>query len=307
MLCRYSRGQIIMAALLLLAAASSPLLSAAKDEPAAKGRADLLRMGVSGSILRSVSDETAKEAKKALTSLIEARMGRPGEMIVEDDLEKLNAMLLEGKVELAVYVGYEFGWARQKHPKLQPLIIAASGDVHQHAFLMVRSDNKAENLAQLKGQALALPRETRSHCRLYLERQCQKLGKAPKDFFSEVTVPGSMEDALDDVVDGAVAATVVDGFSLASFKRRKPGRFAKLREVQKSEVFPSPVFAYQEGALTPATQKRYREDLLKSNDDPDSQRWLTLCRLSSLEAVPEDYERTLTEIVKVYPAPEKSR
>jgi hypothetical protein len=59
---------------------------------------------------------------------------------------------------------------------------------------------------------------------LYIERQCKAQGKSPATFLARLTTPGNLEEALDDVVDGVVQATVVDSLGWEAYKRRKPGR-----------------------------------------------------------------------------------
>src|SRR5206468_326279 len=118
------------------------------------------------------------------------------------------------------------------------------------------------------GKMLALPSLTREHCRVFLRHHCKTCGKDPERFFSRITRPKNMEEALEDVVDGKVQATVVDNVSLACFKDRKPGRFGRLKTLRQSEVFPASVIAYQHGSLDEATLRRFREGLLTADKTP---------------------------------------
>jgi ABC-type phosphate/phosphonate transport system substrate-binding protein len=146
-----------------------------------------------------------------------------------------------------------------------------------------------------------MPRSSMEHTRLFLERRCLARGKAPQDFFASVATPATAEDALDDVVDGAVQAAVVDGVALTCYQRRKPGRFARLKEVQRSETFPAAVVAYRAGGLDGETLGRFREGMLRANEDARGRQLLTLWKITGFEEVPEDYERTLAGIIKAYP------
>jgi ABC-type amino acid transport substrate-binding protein len=47
-----------------------------------------------------------------------------------------------------------------------------------------------------------------------VERQSEAGGKKAAAFFSSITSPDNIEDALDDLVDGKVQATVVDRAAL---------------------------------------------------------------------------------------------
>ena len=81
----------------------------------------------------------------------------------------------------------------------------------------------------------------------------------------------------------------------------KPGRFAKLRELQISEVFPSSVIAYHAGHLDDATLKRFKDGMIGAGQRTGTKRVLMLWKMTGFEAIPEDYERTLIDIAKVYP------
>jgi ABC-type phosphate/phosphonate transport system substrate-binding protein len=214
--------------------------------------------------------------------------------------------LASDKFQLAVFHGIEFAWARQKYPELRPLMIAVNQQRHLRAHLVIRADNPAASLKDLKDKPFGLPRQTREHCHLFVERQCRECGNAPVSFFSKIANPPSAEEALDDVLDGIIQATVVDGVSLDSFKRRKPGRFAKLKDLQVSEVFPAAVVVYRPGTLNEATLKRFSDGLLNTHRTILGRQMLTMWKLTGFEQVPPDYDQNLSEIVKHYPAPVKA-
>jgi len=171
------------------------------------------------------------------------------------------------------------------------------------ALLVVRADNPAAGFAELQGKPFALPRFTREHSRLFMERRCLVTGQAAERFFAPISTPPDIEDALDNVVDGVVLGTVVDSIALENYQHRKPGRFAKLRTAAESEPFPAAVVAYHPGALDAATVKRFREGMIGANQTKRGQQLLTLCRMTGFENIPADYEQMLTDIAKTYPPP----
>ncbi len=125
-------------------------------------------------------------------------------------------------------------------------------------------------------------------------------------YFAKVTKPASVEDALDDVVDGVVAAALVDSVSLDRYRSRKPIRFAKLRELKKSPPFPPTPVLYQTGNLEEATLARFRKALVDLKRDVDGREVLTTWKLTEFERVPKDYDKHLEEILTVYPPPHGS-
>jgi ABC-type phosphate/phosphonate transport system substrate-binding protein len=262
-----------------------------------------LRIGVSGTLFADVPELLIKAAFAPLRALIENQTGQKADFALMKDTDKLADDLSTGKLTVAVFPGYEFAWARTKHPQLSPLVIAVNQQADQRALVMVRTDSAAANFAALKNQTVALPRGVREHCRLFLERHCQCQGKDTPRFFAEIAAPPSDEEALDDVVDGTVHAACVDGVALDCYQKRKPGRFAQLKELTKSESFPATVIAFRKGGLDDVTLSRFRESLLSAKTTPRGRQVLQLTKLTAFEPVPKDYEKTLVAIGKAYPPP----
>jgi ABC-type phosphate/phosphonate transport system substrate-binding protein len=136
-----------------------------------------------------------------------------------------------------------------------------------------------------------------------VERQSQANGKELKTFFSRSTSPENVEDALDDAVDGVVQAAVVDRASLEAYKRRKPGRFNRLKEVAHSQPFPPTVVAYYGTVLDQATLQRFQDGLLGASRKDRGQTLLTQFRLTGFDPVPSDFDRVLAQTRKNYPPP----
>lgn len=290
----------IIIGLALGLAALVPAVPAAETEAT---QTPPVRIGMANSLFREVPPSLMMAMMQPFGALMKSQTGVAGELSPGGDAFHLGKMLAENKVQLGVLHGIEFAWVRHKHPELQPLMIAVNQSRHLHAHLVVREDNEAADLADLQGETLAMPRGTREHCRIFLQGRCRQCGQEPKKFFDKITTPSNVEDALDDVVDGEVTAAIVDGTALDCFKRRKPSRFAKLKMLQTSEVFPAGVVAYRPGYLDEETLDRFRQGMLNANKTPLGKQLLTMWKLSGFEDVPEDYEETLANIIKAYPPP----
>ena len=115
------------------------------------------------------------------------------------------------------------------------------------------------------------------------------------------------EAALDDLVDGETQAMVVDREALDCYKRRKPGRFGRLKELQKSEIFPDSVVACRPGVLDQGVLNRFREGLENAASNPIGRQLLLLWQMTAFEEIPKDYETILAEIAKAYPRPKSPR
>jgi ABC-type phosphate/phosphonate transport system substrate-binding protein len=267
-------------------------------------RPEAVRIGMVDSLFREVPKPLMAVVMQPFAALMQQQTGLTGQIIADGEYTNLSQDLANDKVHLGVFHGVEFAWARLKHPELKPLMIAVVQQPHLRAYLMVRSDNEANSLADLKGADLALSKGTREHCHLFLEKYCKKEGHEPKHFFGKITIPSNPEDALDKVFEEEVQATVVDNVALESYKRRKPGRFEQLQPMLISEVFPTGVVAYHPGAIDAETIRRFREGMSTANQSALGRQLMTLWKLTAFEPVPADYEKILNDIVKAYPPPE---
>jgi ABC-type phosphate/phosphonate transport system substrate-binding protein len=262
-----------------------------------------VRVGLVGTLFRDTPEPLIQVVLKPFKSLLESQTGVNGQIVASGDAENLGQQLKDDKVQLGVFHGVEFAWARVKTPTLKPLLIAVNQHRVLRAFLVVRQDSKATCCGDLQGQSLAMPRLSREHCRLFLERRCCKPGDSPDNTFKPLTISCDPEEALDAVVDGAAQAAVVDEVELEAYHKLKPGRCAKLKKLLESERFPCAVVAYNSGRLPESQLKVFRDGMIASRNNRRGKELLEMCRITGFEAVPADYEQTLTDIVKAYPPP----
>jgi len=290
-----SLGAGLAAAMLTRTPAAAPAAAA----PSAR----TVRIGLIGSLFRDTSAPMVKVMLTPFKELMESQTGVRSDLVVVKSVDGLGRQLDDKEVELGVFHGFEFAWARQAHADLKPLLIAVNHQPFLRACLVVRRDSKAESFADLKGKKLALHFRSREHSVLYLERRCVPPATAPSAFYGAVDTPANAEDALHDVVDGVDDAAVVDAADLAQFQTDKPGRAAKLKILQQSEAFPSAVVAYHKGALDQADLDRFRDGMIAAKSNRQGKELMTLCRITSFEAVPDDYEQMLRDIARAYPPP----
>lgn len=191
-----------------------------------------------------------------------------------------------------------------KYPNLKPLALTVNVHVYPVGYVVTQKTNPAKTFANLKGKTFSIPAPSPRFLRLFVEKQA---GMKAEAFFSKVTLPENIEDALDDVVDGDVTATVVDQAALEAFKHRKPARFKKLKEVAKSQPFPPPLVAYYGNHLDESTRDRFRVGLLNANRQEKGQMMLTLFHLTGFAVPPQDFAKVLAAMRKNYPPNSKAK
>jgi ABC-type phosphate/phosphonate transport system substrate-binding protein len=265
-------------------------------------RSRVVRIGVLDSLFQDRPNETAQSTMGPFREMMERETGKDGEVVTLKEPMELGAQLNSGRMQLGVFHGFQFAWARAKYPHLRPLVLAVNQVLRPRAHLLVRSDRSIGHFAELAGKSLALPEHSKPYSRLYLERHPGLGGKRPGEFLGRLTTPPNVEDALDDVVDGVVDAAVIDTVGLSRYRARKPARAARLFELEKSPPFPSAVVAYAPGGLDDEALGRIRAALLDAPHSATGHQTLMLWKITGFENVPSDYEQALGEIEKVYPA-----
>jgi ABC-type phosphate/phosphonate transport system substrate-binding protein len=266
---------------------------------ATKQPASLLRIGTSGSL--AVADKDTKEttALGTLQNFIKKETGLDNEIVRQKDWQELAEKMASKHFQLGVFQGYELAWAQEKYPALKPLALAVNVYRYPTAYVVARKDNAAKDFSGLQGQSIAITGGDVGFLRLFVDRECEALQKNAKTFFSRVATPDSVEDTVDDLVDGSIQAVA----ELEAYKRRKPSRFAQLKAVAESKPFPPVVVAYYDGVVDPATLDRFRDGLLGASQKESGQTLLTLFRLTKFEAVPADFDSVLTRTRQTYPPP----
>jgi ABC-type phosphate/phosphonate transport system substrate-binding protein len=199
----------------------------------------VLLIGTSGS-LGGGSRAKEEAALKTLKSFITEETGLENKILRQKSWRELAEQMARGKLHLGVFPGDEFAWAREEHPKLEPLALGVNVNLYPVAYVVARRDGKVTRLADLRGQPLAIPSAGPHFLRVFLRKETSK---RPEGFFSKIKKEDNVEAALDDVVDGVVQAAVVERASVEAYRRRKPGRFKQLKEAAEAR----PVQAAQGG------------------------------------------------------------
>jgi ABC-type phosphate/phosphonate transport system substrate-binding protein len=262
----------------------------------------VLLVGQSGTFGSEGGDPKVEAANdQTLRDFIKEETGFDSETFRQKDWTDLADKLTKGQLHLGVFQGFEFAWAQQKNPALKPLAIAVNVHRYLVANVIVKADSPTKSFADLQGLSLGEPLQDNRHVSLFLDSKCKAAGKKPSDFFSKVTRHENLEEMLDSVFDGATQVAVADQSALDAYQRRKPGRFAKLRIIERSQPFPPPVVVAHTAVLDKATLKRFHDGLLNANKTARGQTTLNLFRVNRFEEIPDDFEQILIETRKTYP------
>jgi ABC-type phosphate/phosphonate transport system substrate-binding protein len=264
-----------------------------------------VRIGMVGTLFNDIPPALIDFAGGPFKMLMKEFTGLDGQLIVGGDAFEVGKKLMDKKLDLAVFHGFEFGWARQRHPELRPLTIAVSKHRVVHAFLVVRADSDIKTLSELKGKNVGFPRKSKEHCRQFMERGCLECGQCnAKTFFGQVQTPANVDDALDDILRGKLHAVITDGLSLEEYEQIKPGCHARLKTIKQSEPFPPAVIAYCDGALDAVTLQKFRDGMISANLAPRGRDMMSIFKMTAFETVPVTYDQMVADILRHYPAPQ---
>ncbi len=293
---KFTLGTVVMLGLWLAPAA---LLTEAKGGP--KGTpSDPVRIGMVRSMFRDIPPEMVQAMARPFRSLMENQTGLSGEVEHLPDAWALAEKLQRGETHLGVFHGFEFAWVKQRYPELEPLVIAVPPVRKLQGFLVVRADSAIHQLDDLDGKKVALPTGSREYSRLFLQRAIQSVVNIQQ------ACPDCIENALHELIDGQLAAVVSDAAALKSFEDRHPGKFAKLRILAESEVFPSTVVVYRRQGLEPGILTRFYNGLIKAHTTTQGRTLMMLWKLKGFEGIPQGYAEQLAACLRSYPPPDSA-
>jgi ABC-type phosphate/phosphonate transport system substrate-binding protein len=264
---------------------------------------EVLHVGTSGSLLSPDDSGTERGAVDALESLLKDETGFEIKTHRQNTWRKLADKITKGELGLGIFRGYEFAWASESHRHLKPLLALVNGHRYSVVSVVTRKDNPAKDFAGLQDQSLSIPNTGQRDLRFFIDRSCRANGKGPEKFFSKISSPHNVVNALDDVVDGQVQVTVVDQAVLNAYKQLKPGRFERLKVVARSQPLPPTVIAYDERTLDQAAARRIREGLTGTAAKEKHQMTLALFHWTGFEQIPADFDQALAKTRQAYPPP----
>jgi ABC-type phosphate/phosphonate transport system substrate-binding protein len=271
-------------------------------------KAGPVQIGMVQTLFNDIPHTLVQIAAAPFSALLKDQTGVDGNLTIAGDGLTVGKLLHENKYQLGIFQGIEFAWAQHKYPDLKPLMIAVSYNPVLHANLVVRDDCPATGFAGLVGKDLALPKRSKMHITLFLNKACNGCGQGdPCKFFHDVAHPESLTDALDNVLLGAIHAAVVDDLGLEHYRDLKPGCFKRLKVIVKSEDFPTGVIAYRENGLDKETLAKFRQGMVNAKNDVKAREMMAIFQLTGFEEIPANFHHALAAIVRAYPPPEADK
>ncbi len=260
-----------------------------------------VKIGIARSIFRDVPPALLKFANQPFLDLMKSQTGLDGEVFCDAEAMNLARDVDNGKLQLGVLSGHEYAWAKQKYPDLEPLVCSVPKPREVQAFILIRHDNKAASLGDMKGAKLVLAAGLKDHAKLFFEkRKSEELGS---EAFCSLAKTSTVHDAIHKVIDGDADITAVDQASWSYFQKLYPGPAQNVKVLAKSDVFPPNVVVCKKGALPASVMSKFRDGMLAAHQNPRGAKLLLTVKIDRFDRLPENYADMVKDSLKNYPAP----
>ncbi|GAB4563319.1 MAG: phosphate/phosphite/phosphonate ABC transporter substrate-binding protein [Anaerolineae bacterium] len=223
-----------------------------------------LRMAVAAII----SPQGTVTSYQPLQELLAQRFGRPVELVQRRTYAETNELIRRGEVDLAFVctrayvVGHrEFGMTLLAAPEV-------NGERSYHSAIIVRAENPAQTVDDLRGGVFAFTDPLSTSGYLYPVVYLKEIGETPESFFRRTMFTYSHDRAIYAVFEGVADAAAVDSLVLDYAMERDPRLRDGLRVLHLSPPFGMPPVVIGPG-VRPQTAALLKEFLLTLQDSPE--------------------------------------
>jgi ABC-type phosphate/phosphonate transport system substrate-binding protein len=260
-----------------------------------------LQIGMVQSMFRDVQPAIVQALARPFRSLMEKQTGLSYDVELCPDSLAMVKRFKEQKIELGVMHGFEYAWIKAKNPDLVPVSVALPNGGIVQAMVVVHEDCKAAGIAELDGESVLIPRGTKAHCMIYLEKL--RAG-VPKTAARTLAKPGlTPEEALNLVANGEAPAALVDAASLAAYKVLQPGASKRVKVLAQSDHFPPVLILTRKGAMKDEAITKLRDGLSVAHKTAQYKPLMMMWNMQGFENVPKDYDAQLEKCLQQYPVP----
>jgi ABC-type phosphate/phosphonate transport system substrate-binding protein len=276
--------------------------------------AEPVKVRTYSSLLGGVSDKHALAFTEPMVGLLAQEVDHPIEHGLvkgasQSDLFQFGGDLDRGRYHLGTIWGLEYGWLREKYPRLEPLVVCTYRGAAVYSQLMVRKELAQKKmpitLTSLKGMRLAVFDRSSLMDRVFLESRLREVGADPDTFFQKVGPSTNALDAIFAVTKGKADCVVI---SMDIYTRHLATRpKLELDVVERSPAMPEVVIVGRRDLVDSLRSRgglwdALRRDLAIVHRTPQGRQCVDFWRMENF-AAPEDrdFDTVLTQRLKDYP------
>jgi phosphonate transport system substrate-binding protein len=228
--------------------------SAAVAMPALVRAAGTFRLGLTPVFL----DNDAAVIERLRSAFSEA-MAEPVDLIQRRTYQEITATILDGSVDAAWICGYPF---LQHRDSLSLLGVPVwRGRPLYQSYLIVRENDVAEGLEDLRGDVHAFSDPDSNSGYLVTASDLARMGETPERFFSRSIFTYGHRNVVRSVAGGLTRSGSVDGYVWETLASVEPSLTARTRIVTRSEWLGFPPFAARADRASDPSIRRFGEAL----------------------------------------------
>ena len=194
-----------------------------------------------------------------LRSAFSEAMGEAVDLIQRRTYQEITATILDGSVDAAWICGYPF---LQHRDSLSLLGVPVwRGRPLYQSYLIVREDDAAEGLADLRGDVHAFSDPDSNSGYLVTASDLARMGETPERFFSRSIFTYGHRNVVRAVAGGLTRSGSVDGYVWETLASVEPALTAGTKIVARSEWLGFPPFAARADRTADPAIRRFGEAL----------------------------------------------
>ena len=217
-----------------------------------------------------------------LRTALSASMAAPVELIQRRTYQEITATILDGSVDAAWICGYPF---LQHRDRLTLLGVPVwRGQPRYQSYLIVRRDDPATGLADLRGHVHAFSDPDSNSGYLVTASDLARMGTGPEQFLSRSVFTYGHRNVVRAVAGGLTRSGSVDGYVWETLARVEPALTRGTRIVTRSEWLGFPPFAARADRAAEARVVSFGQALRGLDASPAGRAALDLLLLDRVEA-----------------------
>ena len=215
-----------------------------------------------------------------LREALETGTERSIELVQRRTYQEVTGMLLEGAVDAAWLCGYPF---LQHEDNLALLGVPIwRGEPLYQSYLIVRPDDPASSLADLRGGTHAYSDPDSNSGWLVTASDIVRMGERPEGFFSRTLFAYGHRNVARSVAGGLTRSGSIDGYVWEALAQVEPDLTARTKVIARSEKLGFPPFVTRKDHIDSASVNLLRKALFALAASPDGQAALGLLQLDGI-------------------------
>jgi phosphonate transport system substrate-binding protein len=234
-----------------------------------------------------ISPQGSAEGYAPLLDYLSKKIGRPVERVQRRTYSEVNELVRTGEVDLAFVCTSSYLVGKREFGMELLVAPQVHNQNYYNAVIIVREDNPAQSLADLRGSVFAFTDPISFTGRMYPTYLLQQMGEKPETFFRRTFFTYSHDAAIEAVTNGVADAASVDKLVLDFALKRDPSLANKVRVIHTSPPFGMPPVVVNPN-LRPQLRAQLTEILLNMHLDPEGRIALKALDYDSFVTVSEE-------------------